>query len=91
MRCGRIQQRGLLRDFQPIRDSAFVTVVDQIQSFLLDLDRLPHHSRFAVEFAQIEIVGGEFGGQHQAHIFQVGRARLQRSIGRFQIAAHASE
>ena len=66
-------------------------MVDQVQSFLLDFDRLPYHSRFAIKFAQVEIVGREFGGQHQAHIFQVGRAPLQRSVGRFQIAAHASE
>ena len=87
----RIEQRGLLRDFQPIRDAAFVTTVDQVQPFLLDLDRLPYHSSLTVKFAQVEIVGGEFGGQHQTHILQIGRAALQRSVGRFQIAAHASE
>ncbi len=77
LRCRRIEQRGLLRDFQPGRDSALVAMVDQVQTFLLDFDRLPYHSGFAVKFAQVEIVGGQFGGQHQADIFQVGRAPLQ--------------
>jgi hypothetical protein len=58
---------------------------------LLDFDRLAYHSRFAVALAQVEIVGGQFGGQHQPHIFQVGGTALQRSVGRFEIAAHASE
>ena len=49
LRRSRIEQRGLLRDFQPIRNSALVTMVDQVQSFLLDFDRLPYHSRFTVE------------------------------------------
>ena len=70
LRCRRIEQRGLLRHFQSGRDSAFVTVIDQIQSLLLDFDRLPHHSRLTIQFAQVEIVSGEFSGQHQAHIFQ---------------------
>src|SRR5450755_505009 len=91
LRCGRIEQRRLLRDLQAICDAAFMTVVDQIQSFLLDFNRLPHHSRLAVEFAQIEIVSRQFRAQYQPDIFQVSCALLQRSVRSLKITAHASE
>ena len=91
LRRSRIEQRCLLRNRQARRNAAFVLVVHQVQTFFLDVDRFANHVGFAVKLAQVEVVGSEFGGQHQARVLQISRGPLQGSVGRLQPSAHAAK
>ena len=91
LRNGGVQQSGLLSDFQTARDPSCVALVQQVQSLPLISHRFLDDLVFRIEFAQGEIVGGEFGSQNQLHIPEIRRRRLQRSIRCFHILAHPSE
>ena len=86
-----IQQGLLLRQVQPGGDAAFMAMVHQDKSFLLNLDRLLHHLIFGIEFAQAEVVSSEFRGQDQLNILQIGRRALQAGVGGLQSLTGSTE
>ena len=63
----------------------------QLQSLLLNVDRLLHHLGFGIEFAQAEVIGGQLRGQHQVHVVHVGCGRLQVGIRGLHAAPHLAE
>ena len=91
LRLGRIEQGLLLRQVESRGDAARVAGLHQLQSLLLNGDRLLHDLGFGVELAQAEVVGGEFGREHQVHVVQVGCGGLQRCVGGLQAALDLAE
>src|ERR1035437_7131751 len=61
-----------------------MTVLHQLQSLLLNVNRFLHYLGFGIKLAQAEIVGGEFRGQHQVDVVHVRRRGLQSRIRGFQ-------
>ncbi len=86
-----IEQRLLLCQVESRGHSAGMTVLDQLQSLLLNVNRFLHDPSFGIELAQGEVVGGEFRGQHQVDVVHVRCRGLQGSVRGFQGAPVFSE
>ena len=80
-----------MRQVESGGDSAFVAMVDEDKTFLLNLDGLLDDLSFGIEFAQVEVVGGEFRGQDQLHVLQIGGGALQAGVGCLEILTVPAE
>ena len=66
------EQRFFLSDIEAGCDSAFVTGIYEIESFLMASTVRVQDADFGVELPKREIVAGKFRGDEQADVFKVG-------------------
>ena len=91
LRPRRVEERFFLSDVEPGRNATSVARFHQIQALLQGLHGAVQNRDFRVQLPQGEVVGGEFRGQHQADIFEIGGVGLIGGLRGFDGAAALAE
>ena len=91
----RVSSRGLelrlrLRHVAARGNASVVAVRRQIERLLECLDRVLEQRRLRVEGADLEVVGGDLGVYAEAHVLEVGGARLHTGAAGRDALSHAS-
>src|SRR5580692_5191848 len=72
-------------------DAGFVKRLGETQGFLVGDDRVVQQFLKSVLAANVEIIDGDFGFNHQASVFQVGGTRLRRVCICAHVISNAAE
>src|SRR5215470_13879162 len=90
--CARgIEKSFFLGDIEAGSDSALVAGIDKIETLGKGLDSAVQNAELGVHLAKREIVAGEFRGNDEARVFEIGASGLIGSLGRFYRTAASAE